>query len=60
MLVHGYEKISILTCTKCVRQLLANLQHVSAHHICHNQGVLSIAITAFLEIVRYVLDIYVF
>jgi hypothetical protein len=48
MLVHGYKFcIANLTCIWYVRQMLASLQRVSAHHICHHQGDLSVAISAY-------------
>ena len=34
--------ITNFTCTKYVHQTFANRQHVSAHHMCHRQGVLSV------------------
>jgi len=31
--------ITSFTCTKCILHTLSLLQHVSAHHTCHHQGV---------------------
>jgi hypothetical protein len=38
--------ITKFTGTKYVHQLLASLQHVSAIHSCHHQGLLSVATVA--------------
>jgi hypothetical protein len=41
--------IDNFTFTIYVHQMLASLQHLSAHHRCHHLGVLSVAITGTLK-----------
>ena len=41
---------SNFTCTKCILHILTILQHVSAHHTCHHQGVFVVVISIDSEV----------